>query len=98
MRFCNQLYEGQASTDAGPHNTARRPQIERLQGIIKISNPKGITNLPTPTDVNNAIPPSSPTVSGDYASAREGKEPAPVKVKQNVSVTSVLSQATSTSP
>jgi hypothetical protein len=84
MRLCDKLGDGQMATDAAPTIQHVGLKIERLPcGGLKISNPKGITNLLNTHGLALCKPTAMPyKVSGGYSTARDGEERAPVKMYQ----------------
>jgi hypothetical protein len=86
MRLSNKLGDGQMATDAAPTIQHVGLKIERLScGGLKISNPKGITDLLNTHGLSQCKPTVMPyKVSGDYSTARDGEERAPVKMYQEL--------------
>jgi hypothetical protein len=86
MRLCDKLGDGHMATDAAPTIQHVGLKIERLPcGGLKISNPKGITDLFNTHGHSQCKPTVMPyKVSGDYSTARDGEERAPVKMYQEL--------------
>jgi hypothetical protein len=86
MRLCDKLGDGQMATDAAPTIQHVGLKIERLPcGGLKISNPKGITDLLNTHGLAQCKPTVMPyKVSGYYCTARDEEERAPVKMYQEL--------------